>query len=271
LTLAAQYESYVLPFIVLLAVPVAILGAVGAQALRGLQNDVYCQIGLVMLIGLASKNAILIVEFAEQFAGSRHVRGGCGRGGGEIRLRPILMTSLAVYPGRCAAGFGAGGGARRTHLRWYNRFRRNDRGDDAESDFSSRVYVIREGYRSRPQFEACCAKGVTAGLERVCSVRGVIDIRRDSQNAVEKHRSQVGFEQCQHQPCLVVILAFSAMLPWALSARVLDPSQRARTLFRSNELKKTRGRRSSRRSDGYQGVEFLCALFSNGPKVRPSR
>src|SRR5207245_2130149 len=66
LTLAAQYESYVLPFIVLLAVPVAILGAVGAQAVRGLQNDVYCQIGLVMLIGLASKNAILIVEFAEQ-------------------------------------------------------------------------------------------------------------------------------------------------------------------------------------------------------------
>jgi HAE1 family hydrophobic/amphiphilic exporter-1 len=66
LTLAAQYESFVLPFIVLLAVPVALLGAIGSQALRGLQNDVYCQIGLVMLIGLASKNAILIVEFAEQ-------------------------------------------------------------------------------------------------------------------------------------------------------------------------------------------------------------
>ena len=66
LTLAAQYESFVLPFIVLLAVPVALLGAIGAQALRGLQNDVYCQIGLVMLIGLSSKNAILIVEFAEQ-------------------------------------------------------------------------------------------------------------------------------------------------------------------------------------------------------------
>src|SRR5215468_12028942 len=66
LTLAAQYESFILPFIVLLAVPVALLGAVGGQALRGLQNDVYCQIGLVMLIGLSSKNAILIVEFAEQ-------------------------------------------------------------------------------------------------------------------------------------------------------------------------------------------------------------
>jgi Cu/Ag efflux pump CusA len=66
LTLSAQYESFVLPFIILLAVPMAVLGALGAQAARGLQNDVYCQIGLVMLIGLASKNAILIVEFAEQ-------------------------------------------------------------------------------------------------------------------------------------------------------------------------------------------------------------
>src|SRR5205085_459294 len=66
LTLSAQYESFVLPFIVLLAVPMAMLGALGAQWARGLQNDVYCQIGLVMLVGLASKNAILIVEFAEQ-------------------------------------------------------------------------------------------------------------------------------------------------------------------------------------------------------------
>jgi hydrophobic/amphiphilic exporter-1 (mainly G- bacteria), HAE1 family len=113
LTLAAQYESYVLPFIVLLAVPVAILGAIGAQALRGLQNDVYCQIGLVMLIGLASKNAILIVEFAEQLRGKGMSVVEAAVEAARIRLRPILMTSLAfilgVVPLVLAQGAGRAG------------------------------------------------------------------------------------------------------------------------------------------------------------------
>jgi len=99
LTLAAQYESYILPFIVLLAVPVALLGAIGAQALRGLQNDVYCQIGLVMLIGLASKNAILIVEFAEQLREQGQAVVDAAVEAARIRLRPILMTSLAFILG----------------------------------------------------------------------------------------------------------------------------------------------------------------------------
>jgi hydrophobic/amphiphilic exporter-1 (mainly G- bacteria), HAE1 family len=113
LTLAAQYESYVLPFIVLLAVPVAILGAIGAQALRGLQNDVYCQIGLVMLIGLASKNAILIVEFAEQLRVQGMSVVDAAVEAARIRLRPILMTSLAfilgVVPLVLAQGAGRAG------------------------------------------------------------------------------------------------------------------------------------------------------------------
>jgi HAE1 family hydrophobic/amphiphilic exporter-1 len=113
LTLAAQYESYVLPFIVLLAVPVAILGAIGAQALRGLQNDVYCQIGLVMLIGLASKNAILIVEFAEQLRAQGLTVVDAAVESARIRLRPILMTSLAfilgVVPLVLAQGAGRAG------------------------------------------------------------------------------------------------------------------------------------------------------------------
>jgi hydrophobic/amphiphilic exporter-1 (mainly G- bacteria), HAE1 family len=113
LTLSAQYESFVLPFIVLLAVPMALLGALGAQWLRGLQNDVYCQVGLVMLVGLSSKNAILIVEFAEQLRGRGVPLVEAAVQGATIRLRPILMTSLAfilgVVPLVTATGAGENG------------------------------------------------------------------------------------------------------------------------------------------------------------------
>jgi HAE1 family hydrophobic/amphiphilic exporter-1 len=115
LTLAAQYESLVLPFIVLLGVPLAVLGALSAQWLRGLANDVYCQVGLVMLIGLAAKNAILIVEFAEQL---RH-RGlsivDAAIEAARIRLRPILMTSLAFILGVLPLVFATGAGQEARH------------------------------------------------------------------------------------------------------------------------------------------------------------
>jgi hydrophobic/amphiphilic exporter-1 (mainly G- bacteria), HAE1 family len=115
LTLAAQYESLVLPFIVLLGVPLAVLGALSAQWIRGLSNDVYCQVGLVMLIGLAAKNAILIVEFAEQL---RH-RGlsivEAAIEAGRIRLRPILMTSLAFILGVLPLVFATGAGQEARH------------------------------------------------------------------------------------------------------------------------------------------------------------
>jgi hydrophobic/amphiphilic exporter-1 (mainly G- bacteria), HAE1 family len=110
LTLAAQYESFVLPFIVLLAVPVALLGALGAQSLRGLENDVYCQIGLVMLIGLSSKNAILIVEFAEQLREQGRSISEAAVEAARIRLRPILMTSLAFILGVTPLVFAQGAG-----------------------------------------------------------------------------------------------------------------------------------------------------------------
>ncbi|HSC44314.1 MAG TPA: multidrug efflux RND transporter permease subunit [Candidatus Acidoferrum sp.] len=110
LTLAAQYESFVLPFIVLLAVPVALLGAVGALALRGLDNNVYCQIGLVMLIGLSSKNAILIVEFAEQLRSQGRTIVQAAVEAARIRLRPILMTSLAFILGVMPLVFATGAG-----------------------------------------------------------------------------------------------------------------------------------------------------------------
>jgi hydrophobic/amphiphilic exporter-1 (mainly G- bacteria), HAE1 family len=110
LTLAAQYESFILPFIVLLAVPVALLGAVGALALRGLDNNVYCQIGLVMLIGLSSKNAILIVEFAEQLRVQGRSIVEAAVEAARIRLRPILMTSLAFILGVVPLVFATGAG-----------------------------------------------------------------------------------------------------------------------------------------------------------------
>ncbi|HUQ49771.1 MAG TPA: efflux RND transporter permease subunit, partial [Terriglobales bacterium] len=113
LTLAAQYESFSLPFIVLLAVPTAVLGAMTAQWMRGLQNDVYCQIGLVMLIALSSKNSILIVEFAEQLRDKGMSVADAAVEAARIRLRPILMTSFAfilgVVPLVIAEGAGSAG------------------------------------------------------------------------------------------------------------------------------------------------------------------
>jgi hydrophobic/amphiphilic exporter-1 (mainly G- bacteria), HAE1 family len=99
LVLAAQYENYVDPLIIMLSVPLAILGALSAQSLRGLPNDVYCQIGLVMLIGLASKNAILIVEFANQLRERGVPLTKAAVQASEERLRPILMTSFAFILG----------------------------------------------------------------------------------------------------------------------------------------------------------------------------
>jgi HAE1 family hydrophobic/amphiphilic exporter-1 len=111
LTLSAQYESFALPFIILLAVPMAVLGALGAVALRGLSNDVYCQIGLVMLIGLSAKNSILIVEFAEQLRHKGRSIAEAAIEAAELRLRPILMTSFAFILGILPLVFATGAGA----------------------------------------------------------------------------------------------------------------------------------------------------------------
>ena len=111
LTLSAQYESFVLPFIILLSVPMALLGALLAQSARGLLNDVYCQIGMVMLIGLASKNGILIVEFAEQLRHKGLPIVDAAVQAARIRLRPILMTSFAFILGVLPLVFATGAGS----------------------------------------------------------------------------------------------------------------------------------------------------------------
>jgi HAE1 family hydrophobic/amphiphilic exporter-1 len=120
LILAAQYESWSLPFGVLLSTPVAIFGAYLALTLRrmlgngGLENDVYAQIGLVMLIGLSAKNAILIVEFAkDEYEGGKSIFESA-MGAARLRFRPILMTAFAFILGCVPLWFadGAGGVSR---------------------------------------------------------------------------------------------------------------------------------------------------------------
>jgi HAE1 family hydrophobic/amphiphilic exporter-1 len=110
LILAAQYESWSLPFGVLLSTPVAIFGAYLALTLRGLENDVYAQIGLVMLIGLSAKNAILIVEFAKDEYDKGESIFQAAMGAARLRFRPILMTAFAFILGCVPLWFASGAG-----------------------------------------------------------------------------------------------------------------------------------------------------------------
>src|SRR5213592_2700270 len=111
LILAALYESWSLPFSVLLGTPVAVFGAFATLWLRGLQNNIYAQIGLIMLIGLAAKNAILIVEFAKDEYEKGKPLVDAALEGARLRLRPILMTSFAFIFGCLPLWFATGSGA----------------------------------------------------------------------------------------------------------------------------------------------------------------
>ena len=111
LILAAQYEKWSLPIAVLLAVPFALMGALLAVLLRGMPNDIYFQIGLVVLVGLSAKNAILIVEFAAQKRDQGLSNMEAALVAAKLRFRPIVMTSLAfilgVFPLVISSGAGA--------------------------------------------------------------------------------------------------------------------------------------------------------------------
>ncbi|APA64127.1 efflux RND transporter permease subunit [Maribacter sp. 1_2014MBL_MicDiv] len=109
--LSAQYESYILPFSILLSLPVGIAGAIGFVSLFGLENNIYFQIALIMLIGLLSKNAILIVEFALQRRKHGMSIMESAIDGAKARLRPILMTSFAFILGLLPLALSSGIGA----------------------------------------------------------------------------------------------------------------------------------------------------------------
>src|SRR6516165_7266083 len=111
LIMAAQYESWTLPFSVLLGVPIAVFGAFATLYFRRLDNNVYAQIGLVMLIGLSAKNAILIVEFAKMEFDKGKTLIDAALNGAKVRLRPILMTSFAFLLGCVPLWTAKGAGA----------------------------------------------------------------------------------------------------------------------------------------------------------------
>jgi hydrophobic/amphiphilic exporter-1 (mainly G- bacteria), HAE1 family len=111
LILAAQYESWSLPFSVLLTTPIAVFGAFAGLLVRGMQNNLYAQIGLVMLIGLAAKNAILIVEFAKDEYEKGKPLFEATLAGAKLRLRPILMTAFAFIFGCVPLAVASGSGA----------------------------------------------------------------------------------------------------------------------------------------------------------------
>ncbi|MFT7860634.1 MAG: multidrug efflux RND transporter permease subunit [Sulfurimonas sp.] len=116
LILAALYESWSIPFAVILAVPFAFFGAVLGLWLRGLESDIYFQVGLITLVGLAAKNAILMVEFAMQRLKSGYTLLDATIEGAKVRFRPIVMTSLAFIMGTLPLALSIGAGANSRHI-----------------------------------------------------------------------------------------------------------------------------------------------------------
>lgn len=111
LCLAALYESWAVPFAVLLAVPLGVLGTILAVSMRGLNNDIYFQVSLLTTIGLTSKNAILIIEFAEEAYRKGSTLSLAALSAAQTRLRPIMMTSLAFIAGIVPLAIASGAGA----------------------------------------------------------------------------------------------------------------------------------------------------------------
>jgi HAE1 family hydrophobic/amphiphilic exporter-1 len=113
--LSAQYESYILPFAVMLSIPTGVLGVFAAIGLTGIENNIYVQVALIMLIGLLAKNAILIVEFAVQRRHAGQSLVAAALEAAKLRLRPIIMTSLAFVVGLFPMSIATGPSAQGNH------------------------------------------------------------------------------------------------------------------------------------------------------------
>ena len=111
LSVAALYESWSIPFVNLLMLPLGLVGAVTAVTLRGLPNDIYLQIGLLTTVGLSTKNAILIIQFIKDQLRQGHELVEATLAAVRIRLRPVLMTSLAFFFGTLPLALSHGAGA----------------------------------------------------------------------------------------------------------------------------------------------------------------
>ena len=115
LVLAALYESWSIPMAVMLVVPLGLIGAVSAVMLRGMSNDIFFKVGLITIIGLSAKNAILIVEFAKQYREAGRSLIDAAIAAARVRLRPIVMTSLAFTLGVVPLMLAGGASAETQH------------------------------------------------------------------------------------------------------------------------------------------------------------
>jgi multidrug efflux pump subunit AcrB len=115
LVLAAQYESLTLPLAVILIVPMCLIASITGVLMRGMDNNILTQVGFIVLIGLAAKNAILIVEFARQLEDQGRDRWAAAAEAARLRLRPILMTSLAFILGVMPLVLASGAGREARH------------------------------------------------------------------------------------------------------------------------------------------------------------
>ena len=211
LTLSAQYESFVLPFIVLLAVPMALLGALGAQWMRGLQNDVFCQVGLVMLVGLSSKNAILIVEFAEQLRGRGMPLVQAAVQAATIRLRPILMTSLAFILGVVPLVVATGAGENGRHSVGTTVFGGMIMSTILNLFFIPVLYLIIEGWREHgkvPVRVDCVGTGI---VESLSPLRGWAECHSRSSGGARRSKLRL-YRSVFHAAASRLVLFFLSAL-----------------------------------------------------------